>query len=452
MIIFRIASLLVIAKLAFELYTYSFLRPTLDPTHQWTFTDIGVFRHFADLQVATFNGKGCPEPIQSIYAHSCYFHPWGVNIPTTLIRLLRFFGLGEAQHITLGFCLGITALLLIAVTFWLTTGPALCSAGLLLVLSSYPFRLALERGNIDLLILCLIIVSACCFSQGSLSRSNTITIAFYILGLLALLFAASVKVYPLCLVAFPLAAFAHNKYPTKAAIPRKARSALFTTTLISSASIAGFLLPDIPHMLGSSYADISGGLAYGLATFPGEASSTTVLLLARILEISSISLLLLGNKKIRILSAVTQIVTSLRQSMYSSRQNERYSATIYIFGSTLFVATYFTFTNGIYRFSIPLALCLPLLLSNLQKYLICSKSKAFDSEPLRSGMGGILLLITYLAILAFAGFRPHLAGSNLQHLTSMFLCWIVTPYIIAFMVSSLVGLCQVRSPIQDTGS
>jgi len=425
---FRIGSLIVALRSLLEIYAYSFLSPSPNKLNDWAYSDLQRFFHFADLQVITSNGTGCNEPISTIYEKSCYFHPWGVNVPTTLIRVLRWLGLGQSEHIGIGFWLGTCSILLIVAVFWVCLSPGLCFCSLLICLGSFPLRLALERGNIDLLILCLVLLMCIAYSKAALSRTK-LTCTLLLLACICIYsFAGAAKVYPLAILPLLLVALTNKQL----VLDKLSRYFLISLGGLSALLVVSFLAPDLPEMLKSSYADTSGGLGYGLQTFPGTTDNKLPLTIIRFLEISLLAYFILTVDELKTLTGVRTTQHVLCQQLSSLKIQGRVIASMYLLGSLLLVSTYLAFVNGIYRFLLPICLCMPVLSSVM---LTTAKSKWLNPRHLM-GFSGMLVMVLFFTVVGFYGYRPYLAGTNIQHLTSMFACWIVFPYLIAFLSSS----------------
>ena len=445
--IYRLISLALFARAAIELFIYSYRPPGSSLGGYVAFSGLDRFYHFADLQVISFNGAGCEEPISTIYEKSCYFHPWGVNVPTTLIRLLRLIGVGEANHIHIGFTLGLAAMCGIICIYWICLKPWQCCLGIALTISSFPLRLALERGNIDLLILCLLLLGCAAFSNGGLEKRELLIRLYYLSGISIFAFAGASKVYPLTLLPLLLIYFACSPEAHRPERFWPTRTAFALLTLISSIVVIVFLLPDIPEMLRSSYADMSGGLSYGLQTFPGVQDSFMLYSIIRFAAIAIVVALSFSNNEFRMYFGAYYVAKKAVHCMRAGSWTVRYSAIMYITGAFLFIATYFLFTNGIYRLAIPLVMCMPLLLKCIKpecKHKQCGSDRLLSI--INSGVAGRLLIVGLFAIVSYAGYRPYASSSNIQHLTSLYICWVAVPCIIAFLTSSMIGILRTCWP------
>ena len=152
-LISAIMGVLAIAELIFYAFKDRSTNFILGPA----FNNVGRIDHFTDLQVVTLNGASCPMPLGTIYEKGCYFNQ--TNIPRLFIGFARFLGIGKEHTLWLGVAIGAFAIAAVLLAY------ALCLQQWRLVmatacgLSLYPFRLALERGNIDLIILIILVFS-----------------------------------------------------------------------------------------------------------------------------------------------------------------------------------------------------------------------------------------------------------------------------------------------------
>lgn len=382
------------------------------------FSAVGRLDHFVDLQVVTLNGSTCPAQMELIYSNSCYFNP--TNIPRLFIYIARYLSIGEGSTLWLGFALGsltVAAVLLVYVLCLKGWRLLLASA---LALSLYPFQLALERGNIDLIILLILLVSALLAAARPAGILSTVMI-----GSLFCL-ASMGKIYPLLLT--PLLIL-HCRELFRG---RFSFIAVVAPVLIASSCFA-LLLPDIHSMLQASYKDAAGGLSYGLAT---------------LVEANIIGISLLGMKLIVIaliastclfpldVFGIRSLAAEASKSLASVKTSERLCGTLYIIGSTLFVGTYLVFINGIYRISIPLILILPAIVNALQfgARSVVSATRRPAELPRNSGLSFLMLVIVCIG---FAGYRHYGLDSNLQHYTNLYLNLILLPTLVGITASAL---------------
>lgn len=169
---------------------------------------------FPDLGLWTYNGYGCDiNPWELEGSNQCGNNP-DFNYPWYPIAILRILGLGESYHRLSGLLLGIASLfatyLLIRAfsgRVWLSSWT--CIVGGTLVVSK-PFRYALERGQTDLLVYILLILSiflAASHYKGSVkARRRGFYGANLALGAMTL-----IKLYPItALVYYNILAFRNH--------------------------------------------------------------------------------------------------------------------------------------------------------------------------------------------------------------------------------------------------
>ena len=432
-----------------ELLVYSFSSDIeIFGDGSWAFANVGRFDQFADLQVITFNGHGCDKSVTSIYEESCYPHPWGTNIPRTLIVILRLLGIGQAHHTVIGWSLGISAIALTSLFYFCCLQNWLSVAGILLALNSFTFRLAIERGNIDLIIFFLILIGCISASKGITSTKTCTKAGFYSVTLSCYTLAGAAKVYPLILFPLLIVLFYEPWRPkTHGRSSHAGRSHIrrifVPSTLFITAIVSTYLYPDVPKMLGSSFADVSGGLSYGLQTFPNQPEITTAYLS---LKIFFILLLTYCNTQIiggESLSGLNVLHAQLMEDLNSSRTWRAVRALSFIAGAFLFVGTYLVFINGIYRYFIPMTLCLPIILESIKNCVDLRRQGIKDIQINHfKTLADLLFILVLMCSIGYAGYRPYTTDSNLQHLTSMYISWVILPYIISFLLASLIILVR----------
>ena len=126
-----------------------------------------------------------------MYDRCCYFNQ--TKIPRLFIGLARLLGVNKDSTIGAGFILGTFAIaaILCAYIFYLRQWRLVLATGV--ALSLYPFRLALERGNIDLIILIILILAGVLAAARlpTILKTSLIT-GLFILGSMG-------KLYPLLL-------------------------------------------------------------------------------------------------------------------------------------------------------------------------------------------------------------------------------------------------------------
>ena len=140
------------------------------------FIGIGKFYiPYGDLAQLTFTAS-CPVPIQSLADGSQTCDPAGrpFNLMFPALLIFRALSINQNSHATSGLAVGaITIGILIYFATQLRaelplTSQAFLSAG---ILTSYPFQLALERGNTDLVIFASLILFAISFDAFTAQKS-----------------------------------------------------------------------------------------------------------------------------------------------------------------------------------------------------------------------------------------------------------------------------------------
>ena len=185
---FYFALVLILAVFFVELGLYSFVASGNTLFGFYPFFNVGRIDHYIDLQVVTLNGYGCNFPVESIYQKSCYFNP--TNIPRLFIQIARILHIGGQNTKVVGFFMGSVSigLLFLTYTYCLKRVQAIFAA--VLVVGGFPFRLALERGNIDLVVLSLLLVSSffLSFSNSSKTIKSILCVAISSLCVLTAVF------------------------------------------------------------------------------------------------------------------------------------------------------------------------------------------------------------------------------------------------------------------------
>jgi hypothetical protein len=413
-LISSLMALTAIAELAFYAFKSRDTTFILGPA----FSNIGRIDHFTDLQVVTLNGASCPIPLELIYDRGCYFNQ--TNIPRLFIGLARLLGVNKDSTIWAGFILGTFAIaaILCAYILYLHQWRLVLATGV--ALSLYPFRLALERGNIDLIILIILILAGLLAA----ARPPTILKTSLITGLFVL--GSMGKLYPLLLT--PLLILNYKE------VLRGRYSFLSIAIPLIIASTSFFiLLPDVHAMLRESYKDVAGGLSYGLATLVEPTLGGFGLLG---LKLAIIALIAASSFSSIDVFGHQSLAADVSGSLASAKTSERLGGILFIIGATLLVSTYLIFINGIYRISVPFILILPAIIHAIQ---ISSPPEASAGKPAlgHQDNAGILFLLLVLFSIGIAGYRPYATGSNLQHYTNLFLNLILIPTAVGTVGSAL---------------
>jgi len=414
-LISAIMGVLAIAELIFYAFKDRSTNFILGPA----FTNVGRIDHFTDLQVVTLNGASCPMPLGTIYEKGCYFNQ--TNIPRLFIGFARFLGIGKEHTLWLGVAIGAFAIAAVLLAY------ALCLQQWRLVLATacglslYPFRLALERGNIDLIILIILVFSGLVAAARPPSALKTsLLTGLFVMGSLG-------KLYPLLLT--PLLILNYKEI-----LPR--RLSLLAAAIpiaIASASFAG-LWPDLQAMLRESYKDVDGGLSYGLTTLV-EANLGGIGLLG--LKLALIILIASSALAASDPFGIQSLACAVRRSLASAKSRDRLAGILFVIGSTLLASTYFIFINGIYRISVPFLLILPAIIQAM-RFSPASSNKPGQTLSDPQSFSGISFLLVIIVCIGVAGYRPYDAGSNLQHYTNLFLNLILIPSAIGAVGTALV--------------
>ena len=411
------ALVLILTLLVFELFLYSFGASGNTLFGFYPFFNVERIDHYIDLQVVTLNGYGCSFPVESIYEKSCYFNP--TNIPQFFIQIARLLHVSGQDTRAVGFALGSTTIGLLFLMYTYSLKRVQSIFAVVLVVGGFPFRLALERGNIDLVVLSLLLISSFFLSLSNSSRTIKATLCVAVSSL-CVLTAVFGKVYPvlvLPVIALVIAATQHFS----------SREKLFLTSLVTSLLIGSVLslLPDLSHMTGSSYRELSGGLGYGLMTSPDKnlGEFFTILIKSVICGFVVIFSVLDKHDFFSVRDSAKELTV-----LFQSSHRNRLIAIAFLFGASLFLGTYFVFVNGIYRLSVSLSLLAPWLI-----YFLSSKYKSL----ITCSQGGLCLMFTFWAI-TIVGYRPYLDGVNLQHLTQIFVDFCLYPLSSGYLISTLI--------------
>ena len=235
-----------------ELALYSFGSDELNLFGTYPFFNIDRANHFIDLQVVTLNGHDCRLPLESIYEKGCYFNP--TNIPKLFIYTARFLRIGADSTKAAGFILGSSSIGMILFTYQRSLPRLKAVFAAALVVGCFPYRLAMERGNIDLLVLILLLTSAFFLSLSDSKHrpysflcicGSTICASIAVLG----------KAYPVLVSPAIILTilFADNFHPKE----KTYLLSLIAALLIGSVAV---LLPVFSLMTCSSFSEFAGGL------------------------------------------------------------------------------------------------------------------------------------------------------------------------------------------------
>ena len=404
-----------------ELALYSFGPDGLNLFGTYPFFNIDRVNHFIDLQVVTLNGHDCRLPLESIYEEGCYFNP--TNIPKLFIYAARLLRIGADSTKAAGFILGSSSIGLILFTYQHSLPRLQAVFAAALVVGCFPYRLAMERGNIDLLVLILLLTSAL-FLSFSNSKYRPYSLLCICGSSICASIAVSGKAYPALvspaiILTILFADNFHHKEKTYLL-------SLITALLIGSVAV---LLPDISHMTSSSYREIAGGLGYGLLTSPDKDLSTVFIIASKLAIIGIITSSAVFDKSDFFGSRTS--AKDLLSLLTSSSPKQRFIPITFLFGSSILLGTYFVFINGIYRLSVSLALITIWIVHSL----CAEKSKGQQRRP-----NGTALFTLSLLLIAYSGYRPYVSDSDLQHLTQIFIEFFLYPLTMGWLISVLYTL------------
>jgi len=369
-----------------ELALYSFAPKHIGLLEIYPFFNTGSIDYFVDLQVVTLNGYGCGFPVESIYEASCYFNP--TNIPRLFIHIARFLHIGAQNTRAVGFGVGSVSIGLLFLVYRYSLSRVQAIFAAVLVVGGFPYRLALERGNVDLVVLSLLLLSAFFLSlPSSKQRLQSILCACTSIACAAI--SVLGKVYPVLI--FPVIVLVIMASHSFSRIVKIILVSLATALLIGSLVS---LLPDLSHMTGSSYRELAGGLGYGLMTSPDKnvGELFTVLIKVFIVGFVVIFAVLDDDDFFGSRDSAKELMFLFRSS-----PRQRLISIAFFFGSLLFLGTYLVFVNGIYRLSVSFSLLAPWLV-----YWAFTRSKKIMSLS----QGGLCLILSFLAI-SIVGYRPY---------------------------------------------
>lgn len=166
-------------SLSLELVNYALGKKT-------AFSEIprgSIDNRFMDLKIWTTNGADCGIPIQLISPdRHCAISNYVFDYPKLPLHIVRFIGIQSNHNIALGLALGITAItfvwLLLGKTFPTEkknslTNTAILAFTSLVVFNSYQMKLLIERGQLDTLLLIIVLAPFLIASYRGLNRLNS---------------------------------------------------------------------------------------------------------------------------------------------------------------------------------------------------------------------------------------------------------------------------------------
>ena len=407
----------VLAIFVVELALYAFAAKDIALFGIHPFFNTGRIDHFIDLQVVTLNGYGCNFLVESIYEKSCYFNP--TNIPRLFIQIARFLQLGSQSTRSVGFVVGSISVALLFLTYTYSLKRVQSILAAVFVVGGFPYRLALERGNVDLVVLSLLLASVFFLSLSN-SKQSLKSIPCAVVSILCAAIAVLGKVYPVLVAPVIILVIMAEYYFSRI-------EKIFLVSFVSALLIGSLvsLLPDLSHMAESSYRELAGGLGYGLMTSPDKNLGEFLTVLIKIVILGFVAIFGVFDKYDFFFARESAKEISV---LFYSYPSNRLIAIAFLFGTSLFLGTYFIFVNGIYRLSVSLSLLAPWLV-----YCLFTKYK----DLVTSSQGGLCLILSFLAI-AIVGYRPYADGANLQHLTQMFVEFLLYPLASGYLISVLI--------------
>lgn len=178
--------------------------------HEYLYWPIPKFQShvFFDLYIWSLNLTDCPIPVSDLHTdHHCASQYYLFGQPWYPLALFRTLSLHSSDHIIFGILIGIAGIFAInhiALTSYSATlrvsnlkhraAYALFPLTVVLILSSFSFRYALERGQTDIVVL-LIIVSGTWFAHMLGKHRNSEQYVILLIALMASV-AALTKIYP----------------------------------------------------------------------------------------------------------------------------------------------------------------------------------------------------------------------------------------------------------------
>ena len=153
---------------------------------------------FADLRLLT-HSSGCSASIDELLKNTSNCDPWSrpFNYPPFSLTLLRLFNVDSTSTSVIGLTMGIIAILASIFVFFRepSSGLNLKILGSTLFIGSFPFQLALERGNYDLSILILLILFSLFVSKSRHLSGVLVTMTISLAAISSFLLSA-LKIFP----------------------------------------------------------------------------------------------------------------------------------------------------------------------------------------------------------------------------------------------------------------
>jgi len=147
---------------------------------------------FFDLRIWTFNGYGCDIPIEEIALKKhCAIDSFMFNYPPYPLWLIRSLHIGRETHSLAGLFIGTISICLFAsfVSSILSEATqksvkTLISIASCICILSFPFRYALERGQIDLVVFSIVLVGVIPLHWGKVPRLESLFAPRFFIALL----------------------------------------------------------------------------------------------------------------------------------------------------------------------------------------------------------------------------------------------------------------------------
>ena len=369
------------------------------------FPGIPRFGIFKDLSIVFDNASSCPIPLNELYKNDCHINP--TNIPLFLIAVARFFGLGQSDLFAFGLILDVATILLFSTISRLLIAGWSSVVFVWACFLSFPFQLALERANSDLLMLDLVILSVLIFGISNKVAAFAISITTLNIALLS-------KIYPIvCIPVIVLKLLFSNL-----SLISKRIVFLFSLLVTSISSI--LTLPALTHTK-NSLVDYSGGITYGLLVSPHPDENIFILLLIK--SIFTIFSFFLSFKIFYSATAKATITSSGSSFLITSLLGW--------FASSIFLASYFLFVSVSYRL-IFLSLVIPFIFK-IKNYFHSSQTNLLSDQNL------IFLLFILLALCAgYSGYIQPASSDSKQEL-DLFINVITIPSLIGFSMAVFIA-------------
>jgi len=334
--------------LSLELVNYALGKKT-------AFHDIprsAIDNRFMDLKIWTANGADCEIPIQLIRPdRHCAISNYVFDYPKLPLHVIRLLGIQSNHNIVIGVALGLTAIifawLLLGKTFPTEkkdrlTNTAILAFASLVVFNSYQMKLLIERGQLDSLLLIIVLAPFLIASYRGLNRLNS----DWLLPLyLTSSFIKPLMLAPALAVAVDVIYGSLSRAAQALRSRTQARQKLFIEVARSLAVIIGFtatyaLLRSDIHVASRYLADtITGGkIGFGLTTLDNAAYGDWDLSLHSKLLFTALGFLIVTKTKPH------------KQYISFTRVNElAWQRQLYIISAAIILPTYFLTDSYSYK-------------------------------------------------------------------------------------------------------